>query len=87
MTSQNPEPVELTSVTLKTVVDLQSVRVKDEHSNLDKTRKKVLRQRRQKLHHLDKNSGRAHMFGITCNFGTDDFFFMPLIGAALRATW
>ncbi len=79
------QPVELTPITLQAAME---VRDKEEHpAKVDKTRRKLLRHRREKLSHLEENSGRARMFGVTCNFGTDDFFFLPLIGVAVRATW
>lgn len=83
MAAGSCEPVELTSIT-----PLVAERVREEAKfSLNKTRRKTLRHRREKLSHLEKNSGRARMFGVTCNFGTDDFFFLTILSAAVRATW
>ena len=89
MATESPEPVELTSITLKSVIRLKEEEVENgEQASLGKRGRKTLRQRREKLSHLmGENSGRARMFGVTCNFGTDDFFFLPLFGVAIRATW
>lgn len=34
-----------------------------------------------------KRSGRVCLFGVSCNYGTDDPFFLSLLAIALRATW
>ena len=36
---------------------------------------------------IGNRRGKARMFCITCNFGTDDFFFLSLIVLLLRVAW
>ena len=88
-TEMASEPVELKSITLHPV-DLQNNELGEEHAGraeLGRAGRKSLRLRRKNIHHLDQNSGKAKMLGVTCNFGTDDFFFISLFGVAIRATW
>lgn len=34
-----------------------------------------------------KVSGQVCLFGVSCNYGTDDPFFLSIFAVALRATW
>ncbi len=61
----------------------------EEGKGLDKTRRRELRLLREGIRHKesDSNRGRMVMFGVKCNFGTDDFFLLSLIALAMRLTW
>lgn len=63
--------------------------------DLQKNTKKILvkfnqiKKRRREIRHrsANPNSGKTYMFGVKCNFGTDDFFFLSLFCIALRTAW
>ena len=84
-------PVELRSV------KLADPRTADSHrkEGLEKATKNLLdkfhqvKERRRKIRYRTShsNSGKTRMFGIKCNFGTDDFFFLSLFAMGLRAAW
>lgn len=77
------EPVELKSVKLQSV-NLGSY--SDEETEQGKSHRKKLR---ELIRHkeFDPNPGKIRMFGIKCNFGTDDFFFLSLFALAARVSW
>jgi hypothetical protein len=55
-----------------------------------KQRRRFLIEARQRVAQMqmsNTSSSRIKMFGIKCNFGTDDFFFLGLFALALRAAW
>ena len=76
-------PVELVSVKLQPP---------DQASELDQNFMKhfqFLKDVREKINDKEThpNPARTKMFGIRCNFGTDDFFFLSLFALAIRAAW
>lgn len=87
------EPVELKSVKVQSV-QLQSVSLGScidlrEETELETARRRNLRDLRERIRskQFDPNPGKIRMFGIKCNFGTDDFFFLSLFALAIKAAW
>lgn len=52
-------------------------------------RRRFLREVRKQVGYKESHSNpsRSRMFGIKCNFGTDDFFFLSLFAVAIKAAW
>lgn len=81
------------------VVELKSFKLQPEDrdgcndglgSEVQKSRKRrhFLREVRQRIRYKEShNPSRSRMFGIKCNFGTDDFFFLSLFAVAVKAAW